>query len=568
MAQTKITALLLPLLALAMPLQAQNSDELSSSNPSYEMLIKQALSPATQAQMDARHNTPAGTYVWGRYVMDGHRTSGALSPTAKKEAALIQSLAPAMKDYAKVIGYSPEAMTKYAPESPLSNWYADVLMVEGAALTGERVDVAIGNFGGIRVDMPKGDVTVDDIRSMFPFKNYLTQVKMTGRQLWDLFAWMARTQWQVVGGVHVEAEGQELRSVKVGGEPIEMDKVYNIMTINFLLTGGDGFYLAKDAVSHKVYDIDQFTAIMRYIDGLRAQNKPIQAGCDGRITVRGDKSSMAKPVKGASKRPLQVVPADMSKKARLTILHTNDTHSHLQKISSGTYAGTSGLVERAAFVDSVRRADGARNVLLLDAGDFCQGTTYFSVFKGKPELKGLDIMKYDAGTLGNHEWDNGVEALAGLLPQSKHPIVLCNYETANKKLKKLIKPYTIVKRGGMKIGITGILVDVSSSVDADVAAQIKYLDPVQQVNKVAAELRQKGCDMVIVLSHCGFSAKVSEPVGDIQIAGGLRGVDMIIGGHTHTDLLQPVYLRAADGNDVLVTTDYCWGIYVGQLKLF
>lgn len=518
------------------------------------------------AQTETAPNTPAGKYVWGRFLMDGHRTRESLSPTARKEAAIIKACEPKMAAYAKVIGYSREGMVKYTPESPLSNWYADILLNEGAALMGEKADVSIGNFGGIRVDMPKGDVTVDDIRSMFPFKNYLSLVEMTGGQLWELFSWMARTQWQVLGGVRIVADGNKLVSVEIGGKPLEKDRVYKVVTVNFLLYGGDSLYLAKDAVSCRVSDKEHFEAVMNTIDRLRENKQTIDAACDGRITIL---NPVKKPSAGAKgKRPLQIIPAAMSEKARLTILHTNDTHSHLKPLNTGVYAGTSGYVERGAFVDSVRRADGRNNVLLLDAGDFCQGTTYFTVFKGRPETKGMNAMKYDAGTLGNHEWDNGVDALARLLPKVKRQVVLCNYQTGDARLNRLIKPYTIIKRGGMKIGITGVLVDVSASVDADVASQIRYMDPAENINRVAEQMREKGCDLVIVLSHCGFTAKVGEPEGDLQIAPKLRGVDMIIGGHTHTDLLEPVYVKGADGNDILITTDYCWGIYVGELKLF
>ena len=503
-------------------------------------------------------------YAWGRFLMDGHRTIEGLSPGGRKVQKIIDSCEEGMAEYARVVGYSPEAMRSHAPESPLSNWYADLLMSQCERITGQKVDLSLANFGGVRVAMPKGEVTVDDIRSMFPFKNYITLVRMRGDKLEELFRWMASSQWQIVGGVHIEADASGLKKVEVGGQPIDPSGIYNIATINFLLRGGDGFYLERDAVSVTVTQVDQFTAVMNHLEELSSKGEPISASCDGRITVLDAPA----PSASSSRGPLQRIPEELSRKGRLTILHTNDTHSHIKAIKAGKYAGMAGLAERAAFIDSVRLADGRRNVLVLDAGDFCQGTTYFSVFGGRPEVEGLNALGYDAVTVGNHEWDNGIDALPDLLKKARFPVVLCNYKVDNPRLDKLLRPYTIIRRGGLKIGITGVLVDVTAAVESSIASRLHYLDPVESINSAAAQLRRKGCDLVIVLSHCGYTAKVGEPAGDLQIAPSLKGVDIIIGGHTHTDLQEPTLVKGADGGDIIIATDFCWGIYVGELKLF
>ena len=248
----------------------------------------------------------------------------------------------------------------------------------------------------------------------------------------------------------------------------------------------------------------------------------------------------------------------------LVILHTNDTHSHIDPVKSGPEAGLGGVIERAAYIDSVRSAVGRRNLLLVDAGDFSQGTSYFTILKGDIEVELLNEMGYDAVTLGNHEFDNGPEDLVRRLKMAKFRVVCANYDLSGSGLDRYVKPYTIVRRAGKKIGIIGLLVDVTKVVDRSVAEKLRYLDPVAVTNRYSGLLKEKGCDLVIVLSHLGME---KSDFTDIQLARSCRNVDLIIGGHSHTFLEEPVCVEDADGNDVMIVTDGCWGLYVGKLEL-
>ena len=190
---------------------------------------------------------------------------------------------------------------------------------------------------------------------------------------------------------------------------------------------------------------------------------------------------------------------------KLTILHTNDTHSHIDPERGGRDAGKGGIIERAAFIDSVRAADGKKNVLLLDAGDFEQGSSYFTLLDGQIEIAAINAMKHDAVALGNHEFDNGLEDLAKRMKKLDCDVLCANYDFSEFELGKYVKPYAIYKRGGMKIGVIGLLCDVRTVVAAETASKLHFMSPSEAVNKWSTWLREKkGCDMVIVLSHLGY----------------------------------------------------------------
>lgn len=512
-------------------------------------------------------------YSWRRVPMDGSRIGdvSALKGTAAKEAAILKSCQSAMTELKEVVGFCPEGMAGHRPESPLSNWLADLMLVQGEKYSGVKCDVAVNNMGNIRIDMPKGDVYLDDLRSMFPFKNYLVITKVTGKWLWDMFDQMARRQWEVVGGVRIVADRSGISSLEVAGAPVDFEKIYTVVTNSFLLNGGDGLYMGKDVVSCEVLKQDFYEAVVDYAKTLKAEGKPIAAKIDGRVKMSYDNA----PARQKKKREREVDVLKMNDhkaptgRKRLTILHTNDTHSHVEPIRSGRNAGFGGIVERAAYIDSVRKADGRRNVLLLDAGDFSQGTSYFSIFEGRVEIDAMNAMKYDVTTIGNHEWDNGIAQLGERLRRGKFDAVLCNYEFSDKLLKSQVKPYTIVRRGGLKIGILGVLCDVSTTVDKHIQTSLKYQQPSASINRWSTFLKNdKKCDLVIVLSHCGYSISHGGQEGDIQMAPQLHDVDIIIGGHSHTDLKQPRYVKDADGRQVMIVTDYYWGIYVGELSIF
>ena len=248
----------------------------------------------------------------------------------------------------------------------------------------------------------------------------------------------------------------------------------------------------------------------------------------------------------------------------LTILHLNDTHSHIEPERAGTLAGHGGVIEQTAYVDSVRTAEGAANVMLLHAGDFSQGSSYFTELGGDLEIDIINAMAYDAVCLGNHEFDNGINELARRLTNIKVPVVCANYNFKGSPLENLIKPYTIMEKAGRKIGVIGLLTDLSDVVSADVSVVIKYQNPKDALNLYAAELKSKGCDLVIALTHLGYEG---EAYTDFELASVTRNVDIIVGGHSHTDLKDYGQTVNLDGKKVIIVTDGKWGLNIGKLTV-
>lgn len=245
----------------------------------------------------------------------------------------------------------------------------------------------------------------------------------------------------------------------------------------------------------------------------------------------------------------------------LTVIHINDTHSHIDPQRSGEYVGRGGVIEQAAYIDSVRCADGKRNVLLLHAGDYGQGTSYFTEMGGNIEIDVMNAFRFDASCLGNHEFDNGIDELARRLKNLKNDVVCANYDFSGTVLEDLVQPYTIVRKAGKKIGIIGLLTDVSSVVDSEIAKVLQYQDPVKVVNKYAEYLREeKGCDMVICLSHLGYTE-------DKELAANTVNVDLIVGGHSHTLLHKKQIVKNPEGDDVVVVQNWKWGLNLGHLSV-
>lgn len=254
--------------------------------------------------------------------------------------------------------------------------------------------------------------------------------------------------------------------------------------------------------------------------------------------------------------------ASMSLNAQdLTILHVNDTHSHIDPQRSGDDKGRGGVIEQAAYIDSVRCADGKRNVLLVHAGDFSQGTSYFTELGGNIEIDVLNALGFDVVTLGNHEFDNGLDELARRLRNLKADVVCANYDFDGTALEGLVDPYVILRRGGKKIGFIGLLTDIMEVVDGDIAKALSYQEPAEVVNRLASYLKEeKNCDMVICLSHLGFGE-------DKDLAASVRNVDLIVGGHTHTLLDDKQVVKDLDGEDVVIVQNWKWGLNVGHLSI-
>lgn len=248
----------------------------------------------------------------------------------------------------------------------------------------------------------------------------------------------------------------------------------------------------------------------------------------------------------------------------LTILHMNDTHSHIEPQRSGKYEGMGGVMEQAAFIDSVRFADGESNVLLLHAGDFGQGTSYFSELGGDIEIDVINAMAFDAVCLGNHEFDNGIEELGRRLKNIRCDVLCANYDFTGSAIDGIVKPYAIYQKAGKKIGVFGLLTDLTSVVNADIAAQFKYAHPAEVANKYAKLLKKEGCDLVIALTHLGYEG---EDYTDFELAAATRNIDVIVGGHSHTYIKEMGIAKNLDGKKVVIVTDGKWGLNIGKLTV-
>lgn len=227
-----------------------------------------------------------GTFKGGRYIAPDGKVYKRNSIVAKT-ARVVMAAQPEMARVKDVIGYSTRAMSATYPESALSNWFIDILMRKTEQLSGKKVHIGITNFGGIRVDMPQGDIILDDMLSMFPFKNQLVYVEHTGKQIKEILDEMAAGRFEVLGGVRVVAEGGKIISAEIAGEPIQDDKVYGMATISFLLEGGDGLTLGKNALSITRFENeDIIDAVLEYVHRETAAGRPITYEADGRVTVK------------------------------------------------------------------------------------------------------------------------------------------------------------------------------------------------------------------------------------------------------------------------------------------
>ena len=227
-----------------------------------------------------------GTFKGRKYIAPDGTVYKARSAAAKT-ARIVLDAQPKMARVKDVIGYSTEAMSAQYPESALSDWFIDILMKKTEGLAGKKVHIGVTNFGGIRIDMPQGDIILDDMLSMFPFKNYLAYVEHTGKQIRNILESMAADRFQVLGGVRVVAEDGKLVSVEIDGEPLDDEKVYGLATISFLLGGGDGLALDRDAVSVTVFeDVAIIDAVLEHVNAETAAGRPIEYKADGRVVVK------------------------------------------------------------------------------------------------------------------------------------------------------------------------------------------------------------------------------------------------------------------------------------------
>ena len=255
---------------------------------------------------------------------------------------------------------------------------------------------------------------------------------------------------------------------------------------------------------------------------------------------------------------------------KLTILHTNDVHSYIDPFPADhpRNPNMGGVARRAAIIESIRKEE--ENVLLLDAGDVFQGTPYFNYYGGELEFKLMSMMQYDLATMGNHDFDNGIDGFYAQLPHAKFDFVSANYDFKNTVLHDHIKPYKIFIKGGIKIGIFGLGVGLDGLVDKKLYKETVYNNPIDVAQDMTRILKdEKKCDLVICLSHLGFKYKDDpEKPSDIVLAKSTKNIDLIIGGHTHTFLEKPVIEKNSEGKDVLINQVGCYGINLGRIDFY
>ena len=252
---------------------------------------------------------------------------------------------------------------------------------------------------------------------------------------------------------------------------------------------------------------------------------------------------------------------------RLTILHTNDWHSRIDPFpdDGSRNAGLGGAIRRAALIDQIRAVE--PETLLLDSGDIFQGTPYFNFFLGELEMKLMSQMGYDAATIGNHDFDGGLDNLAAQSDRASFPLLNANYDMTGTSLAGRVRPYRVFERAGLRIGVFGLGIDLVGLVPPKLFGPVRYQDPVTVGNATAEKLkREEGCDLIVCLSHLGFRYRDGQ-ISDVTLAAASRNIDLILGGHTHTFLDRPVVIDDAEGRPVVINQVGFAGLRLGRLDI-
>ncbi len=259
-----------------------------------------------------------------------------------------------------------------------------------------------------------------------------------------------------------------------------------------------------------------------------------------------------------------------NKIVKITVLHTNDVHSHIDPFGPNDVKNPNkgGVSRRATLIQKLRNEN--PNTLLLDAGDIFQGTPYFNYFGGALEFKLMSLLNYDVATIGNHDFDNGIEGLYAQLPHAKFDFISANYDFQNTVMNTHVKPYKVFYKEGIKIGVFGLGVELKGLVNPDAFKETRYLNPVEIAQDMSRILKlQEKCDLIICLSHLGYRYdEKPQKISDVKLARATKNIDLIIGGHTHTFLNEPTKETNAAGKTVLINQVGCYGLYIGKIDFY
>ncbi|WP_340198440.1 bifunctional metallophosphatase/5'-nucleotidase [Ascidiimonas sp. W6] len=256
-------------------------------------------------------------------------------------------------------------------------------------------------------------------------------------------------------------------------------------------------------------------------------------------------------------------------KRHLTILHTNDVHSHIDAFpeTDKRNPNMGGVSRRASLITAIRNEN--PNTLLFDAGDIFQGTPYFNYYGGELEFKLMSMLKYDAVTIGNHDFDNGIEGLYAQLPHANFSFISANYDFSNTLLERHVEPWEIFETGGVKVGVFGLGIELNGLVAKKNYKETVYLNPIEIAQSISYLLKhEKQCDLVICLSHLGYKYKNEQTPSDVLLASKTENIDLIIGGHTHTFLDKPEIHLNQKGEEVLINQVGCYGINLGRIDFY
>ena len=259
---------------------------------------------------------------------------------------------------------------------------------------------------------------------------------------------------------------------------------------------------------------------------------------------------------------------DLSKK--ITILHTNDVHSHIEPFSSdhSEFPNKGGFERRSTLINNIRKHN--PDTLLFDAGDIFQGTPYFNFYGGEIEFKLMSMLKYDAATIGNHDFDNGIGGLNSQLPNASFDLISSNYDFTNTILETKIKEYKTYNKSGIKIGVFGLGIELEGLVSKDLYKETKYISPVEITDDITSKLKnEENCDLIICLSHLGYKYdNAPNKICDLALAKQTKDIDLIIGGHTHTFMNQPKVVKNKTDKNVLINQVGCFGLFLGKVDFF